>query len=101
RYWTHVVNCPSCNRAYKILKVLETVLQVLAFGLMGIAVATKQGMVSTNTRAGLVILATMSFAASRWLAHLVYSNFHYHDYNQSLRENEMIVILLRQLGLQV
>ncbi|CAK7339117.1 unnamed protein product [Dovyalis caffra] len=79
RYWSHVVNCRSCNAAYKGLNALEATLQVASLAFIGIAAATKQ---NANT---LVAMAVVCFAGSRWLAHFIYKNFHYHDYNHALR----------------
>ncbi|KAG6790930.1 hypothetical protein POTOM_000037 [Populus tomentosa] len=41
RYWSHVVNCPSCNSAYKGLNALEVILQFASLAFFGIAGATK------------------------------------------------------------
>ncbi|CAN1810452.1 Protochlorophyllide-dependent translocon component 52, chloroplastic [Linum perenne] len=84
RYWTHVVNCKSCSRAYKSLNALETILQVVAVGLLGIAAAAREGIMSAASRSKLAILAALCFVASKWLAHLVYKNFRYHDYSHAL-----------------
>lgn len=46
RYWSHVVNCRSCNAAYKGLNALEVVLQIGSIALIGIVAATKQNMLS-------------------------------------------------------
>ncbi|CAI0625559.1 unnamed protein product [Linum tenue] len=75
RYWTHVVNCTSCNRAYKCLNAAEIILKVLAIAIIGVVAATKQGMISTATRIGLAILDVLCYAASKWLAHFVYAIF--------------------------
>ncbi|XP_009375785.2 protochlorophyllide-dependent translocon component 52, chloroplastic [Pyrus x bretschneideri] len=85
RYWSHVVNCSSCSAGYKGLKVLEVVLQVVALSLVGIVAATKQAAISVAARTMLVAAAILSFAASKWLAHFIYKQFHFHDYNHALR----------------
>uniref|UniRef100_A0A2C9UFS6 Rieske domain-containing protein n=1 Tax=Manihot esculenta TaxID=3983 RepID=A0A2C9UFS6_MANES len=84
RYWSHVVNCSSCRVAYKGLNALEVVLQVMAIVSIGIVAATKQNVLSAVTRTALVLMAVLCFAASRWLAHFIYKNFHFHDYNHAL-----------------
>ncbi|XVF04536.1 hypothetical protein REPUB_Repub05bG0092000 [Reevesia pubescens] len=85
RYWSHVVNCTSCNTAYKGLKALEVVLQVISIIFIGIVAATKQGVMSMLARTTVVSMAIICFAASRWLAHFIYKNFHFHDYNHAFR----------------
>ncbi|GMQ00583.1 hypothetical protein CsSME_00047612 [Camellia sinensis var. sinensis] len=85
RYWSHVVNCRSCNVAYKGLNVLEVVLQVMSIASIGVVAAAKQNMLSAAARNTLIFFAVLSFVASRWLAHFVYKNFRYHDYNHALR----------------
>lgn len=87
RYWSHVVNCSSCRVAYKGLNALEVVLQVMAIVSIGIVAATKQNVLSAVTRTALVLMAVLCFAASRWLAHFIYKNFHFHDYNHALLWN--------------
>ncbi|XP_065869113.1 protochlorophyllide-dependent translocon component 52, chloroplastic-like [Euphorbia lathyris] len=84
RYWSHVVNCSSCSSAYKGLKVVEVVLQVMSIVSIGILAATKQRLTSVITRSTILVLAVVCFAASRWLAHFIYKNFHFHDYNHAL-----------------
>ncbi|XVF47505.1 hypothetical protein PTKIN_Ptkin03bG0114100 [Pterospermum kingtungense] len=83
RYWSHVVNCKSCNIAYKGLNALEFVLQVISIISIGIVGATKQGAMSVAARTTMVSMAAICFAASRWLAHFIYKNFHFHDYNHA------------------
>lgn len=79
-----MVNCSSCNAAHKALGVLEVVLQVVSFSLLGIIAATKQGVLaSVVARSTLVATALVCFAASKWLAHFIYKNFHFHDYNHA------------------
>ena len=85
RYWSHVVNCKSCNIAYKGLNTLEVVLQVISIISIGIVAATKQGVMSMVARTTVVSVAIICFAASRWLAHFIYKNFHFHDYNHAFR----------------
>ncbi|KAJ7980576.1 protochlorophyllide-dependent translocon component 52, chloroplastic [Quillaja saponaria] len=85
RYWSHVVNCTSCNIAYKGLNVLEVLLQIISVASIGIVAATKQNVISTAARATLVLMAILSFALSRWLAHFIYKNFRYHDYDHAFR----------------
>ncbi|OMO57866.1 Pheophorbide a oxygenase [Corchorus olitorius] len=85
RYWSHVVNCKSCNTAHKGLNALEVVLQVISVGLIGIVAATKQNAMSMVARTTMVSMAIICFAASRWLAHFINKIFHYHDYNHALR----------------
>ncbi|XP_020533378.1 protochlorophyllide-dependent translocon component 52, chloroplastic [Jatropha curcas] len=84
RYWSHVVNCSSCNAAYKGLNALEVILQVVSIISIGIAAATKQSLKSAVARNALVLMAVLCFVASRWLAHFIYKNFHFHDYNHAL-----------------
>ncbi|WRX33020.1 Pheophorbide a oxygenase - like 4 [Theobroma cacao] len=85
RYWSHVVNCKSCDAAYKGLNALEVILQVISLISIGIVAATKQGVMSMVTRTTVVSMAIICFAASRWLAYFIYKNFHYHDYNHAFR----------------
>nr|XP_043631425.1 protochlorophyllide-dependent translocon component 52, chloroplastic-like [Erigeron canadensis] len=85
RYWSHVVNCSSCNTAYKGLNVLETSLQVFSVAAVAIVAATKQGMISVALRNTLVIAAVMCFVGSKWLSHFIYKNFRYHDYNHAFK----------------
>ncbi|KAL6203924.1 hypothetical protein ACLB2K_021194 [Fragaria x ananassa] len=85
RYRSHVLNCSSCNSAHKALGVLEVVLQVVSFCLLGIVAAIKQGVLSSMVaRTALVATALLCFAGSKWLAHFIYKNFHFHDYNHAL-----------------
>ncbi|KAK0574883.1 hypothetical protein LWI29_030449 [Acer saccharum] len=42
RYWSHVVISRSCNCAYKSLKALEVILQVISIVSIGIVSASKQ-----------------------------------------------------------
>ncbi|KAL4611960.1 hypothetical protein ACB092_08G163800 [Castanea dentata] len=85
RYWSHVVNCRSCNIAYKGLNALEVVLQVVSIVSIGIAAAAKQGAISAVARTTMVLLAVLFYATSRLLAHFIYKNFHYHGYDHAFR----------------
>ncbi|XP_022147615.1 protochlorophyllide-dependent translocon component 52, chloroplastic-like [Momordica charantia] len=85
RYWSHVVNCSSCRVACKGLNALEVVLQVISIASLGIFASTKQSLVSAAARNVMVAMAILCFAASRWLSHYIYKNFHFHDYNHALR----------------
>ncbi|BAT73643.1 hypothetical protein LR48_Vigan01g050000 [Vigna angularis] len=85
RYWSHVVNCKSCNSAYKSLNVIEVMLQIISVASIGIVATMKQGTMSVVTRNSLVVLAVLSFALSRWLAHFIYKIFRYHDYDHAFR----------------
>uniref|UniRef100_A0A2N9J6J6 Rieske domain-containing protein n=1 Tax=Fagus sylvatica TaxID=28930 RepID=A0A2N9J6J6_FAGSY len=85
RYWSHVVNCSSCNVAYKGLKVLEVVLQVVSIVSIGIVAAAKQNAISAAARTTMVFMAVLFYASSKWLAHFIYKNFHYHDYSHAFR----------------
>ncbi|XP_024032004.1 protochlorophyllide-dependent translocon component 52, chloroplastic [Morus notabilis] len=80
RYWSHVVNCPSCAAAYKGLNILKVVLQLVSVALIGILAITTLGETSMAKRTTMVSLAVLCFAASKWLARFVYKNFHFHDY---------------------
>ncbi|KAI9184770.1 hypothetical protein LWI28_000915 [Acer negundo] len=85
RYWSHVVNCRSCNSAYKSLNAVEVILQIISIVSIGIVAATKQSVMSAAARTMVVLMAVVCFATSRWLAHFIYKNFHYHDYNHASR----------------
>uniref|UniRef100_A0A7N2KLD4 Pheophorbide a oxygenase domain-containing protein n=1 Tax=Quercus lobata TaxID=97700 RepID=A0A7N2KLD4_QUELO len=85
RYWSHVVNCRSCNIAYKGLNALEVVLQVVSIVSIGIAAAAKQGAISAVARTTVVLLAVLFYASSRLLTHFIYKNFHYHGYDHAFR----------------
>ena len=80
-----MVNCSSCNGAYKGLNALEVVLQVISIALLGVFAATNQSLVSGTARIVMVAMAVLCFAASKWLSHFIYKNFHFHDYNHALR----------------
>ncbi|KAJ6961129.1 hypothetical protein NC652_000123 [Populus alba x Populus x berolinensis] len=85
RYWSHVVNCRSCNAAHKGLNALEVVLQVASLAFVGIVAATKQNVMSLAARNTMIAMAVVCFAGSKLLAHFIYKNFHYHDYNHAFR----------------
>ncbi|KAL8246497.1 hypothetical protein R6Q59_007713 [Mikania micrantha] len=85
RYWSHVVNCSSCNAAYKGLNALEVSLQVFSVASVAIVAATKQGMISVAARNTLVAAAILCFVGSKWLSHFIYKNFRYHDFNHAFR----------------
>ncbi|XP_031262863.1 protochlorophyllide-dependent translocon component 52, chloroplastic-like [Pistacia vera] len=85
RYWSHVVNCRSCSVAHKGLGLLEVALQVVSIISIGVVAATKHKMPAT-ARITLVSTAILCFAASKWLSHFIYKNFHFHDYNHALVE---------------
>ena len=99
RYWSHVVNCSSCNGAYKNLKALETALVFLSVGLIAVAAATKDEMMLAGSRSRLAIMAMICFAVSRWLARFVYTKFRYHDYNHALLRPTPFLNLLQRIGL--
>ncbi|KAK1581797.1 hypothetical protein Q3G72_009104 [Acer saccharum] len=85
RYRSHVVNCRSCSSAYKALTALEVILQIVSIVSIGFVTVTKQSFMPTTVRTTVVAMAVVCFAASRWLAHFIYKNFHYHDYNHALQ----------------
>ncbi|KAI3794834.1 hypothetical protein L1987_37474 [Smallanthus sonchifolius] len=85
RYWSHVVNCSSCNAAYKNLNALEVALQVFSVAAVAIVAATKQGMISAAARNTLAVAAILCFVGSKLLSHFIYKNFRYHDYNHAFR----------------
>ena len=80
-----MVNCTSCNAAYKGLNVLEVVLQVVSIALIGIVAATKERLTSMVAKSAMVSIALLCFAASKWLAHFIHKVFHYHDYDHAFR----------------
>ncbi|KAK9707402.1 hypothetical protein RND81_07G195500 [Saponaria officinalis] len=85
RYWTHVVNCSSCNAAYKGLKFSETMLQILSVALIGVVAVVRQGALTAFQRTVLFTTSLILFAASKWLSNFIYKNFHFHDYNHAFR----------------
>jgi hypothetical protein len=80
-----VVNCRSCNAAHKGLNALEVVLQVASLAFVGIVAATKQNVMSLAARNTMIAMAVVCFAGSKLLAHFIYKNFHYQDYNHAFR----------------
>ncbi|KAH7560365.1 hypothetical protein JRO89_XS10G0005500 [Xanthoceras sorbifolium] len=72
RYWSHVVNCRSCNSAYKSLNALEVVLQVTSVVSIGIAAATKQSVMSATARTAVVSMGVVCFVASRCKMNNIY-----------------------------
>ncbi|MFS8008385.1 putative pheophorbide a oxygenase [Helianthus anomalus] len=85
RYWSHVVNCSSCSGAYKGFNALQISLQVFSVALVAIMAATKQGMLPVAARNTLAVAAISCFVGSKWLAHFIYKNFHFHDYNHAFK----------------
>ncbi|XP_076892803.1 protochlorophyllide-dependent translocon component 52, chloroplastic-like [Bidens hawaiensis] len=85
RYWSHVVNCSTCNGAYKGLNALQKSLQVCSVAMLAIMAATKQGMISVATRNTLAVAAILCFVGSKWLSRFIYKNFHFHDYNHAFK----------------
>ncbi|CAN1333465.1 Protochlorophyllide-dependent translocon component 52, chloroplastic [Linum perenne] len=85
RYWSHVVNCSSCNGAYKALKAVEVMLKIVTVASIAIVAATAKQSAALRGRVVLgVSAAVLCYAASRWLAHFVYKTFHFHDYTHAL-----------------
>ncbi|KAG5609555.1 hypothetical protein H5410_020836, partial [Solanum commersonii] len=80
RYWTHTIQCSSCNKAYKSLNALEIILQIISVASIGIAAAAKESVMSIAARYSLVFLALLCFMASRWLSKFIYKSFHFHGY---------------------
>ncbi|KAI3798290.1 hypothetical protein L1987_33561 [Smallanthus sonchifolius] len=85
RYWSHVVNCRSCNGAYKGLNALKVALQVFSVASVAMVAATKQGMISVAARNTLAVAAILCFVGSKWLSHFVYKSFNYHGYNHAFK----------------
>ncbi|KAI3798128.1 hypothetical protein L1987_33397 [Smallanthus sonchifolius] len=65
RYWSHVVNCRSCNGAYKGFNALQISLQVFSVASMAIMVATKPWMISVVARNTLATAAILCFVGSK------------------------------------
>ncbi|KAK9999797.1 hypothetical protein SO802_019400 [Lithocarpus litseifolius] len=84
RYWSHVVNCRSCNIAYKGLNALELVLQVVSIVSIGIAAAAKQGAISAVARTTMVLLAVLCEESCNLLTLLDSLNNENLDSNPSL-----------------
>ncbi|KAK9062564.1 hypothetical protein SSX86_019751 [Deinandra increscens subsp. villosa] len=85
RYWSHVVNCSSCNGAYKGLNALKLSLEVFSVASVVIMAATKSGMMSVAARNTLAGFAVLCFVGSKLLSHFIYKNFHFHDYNHAFK----------------
>ncbi|KAK1411018.1 hypothetical protein QVD17_37562 [Tagetes erecta] len=85
RYWSHVVNCSSCNGAYKGLNALKVCLQVASVVAVAMVAATKHGMISVTARNTIAVAAILCFVASKWLSHFVYKSFHYHGYSHAFK----------------
>ncbi|WOL19357.1 protochlorophyllide-dependent translocon component 52, chloroplastic [Canna indica] len=85
RYWSHVVQCISCQNALKYLKALELSLQIVSIVSIGILAAIKQSMISNVTRTAVVSFAVLCFVASKWLSNFLYKNFYYHDYDHAFK----------------
>ncbi|KAK9062562.1 hypothetical protein SSX86_019749 [Deinandra increscens subsp. villosa] len=83
RYWSHVVNCSSCNGAYKGFKTLQLCLEVFSVASVAIIAATKSEMISVAARNTLAVVAVLCFVGSKLLSHFIYKNFHFHDYNHA------------------
>lgn len=79
-----MVNCKSCNSLYKSLNVVEVMLQITSVASIGVVAIMKHGTMSVAKRNSMVALAVLSFALSRWLAHFIYKNFRYHDYDHAI-----------------
>ncbi|KAI7742846.1 hypothetical protein M8C21_010659 [Ambrosia artemisiifolia] len=84
-YWSHVVNCSTCNGAYKRFKALEISLQVFSVASTAIMAATKPGMISVAARSTLAVAAILCFGGSLWLSRFIYKTFHFHDYNHAFK----------------
>ncbi|RAL39943.1 hypothetical protein DM860_008083 [Cuscuta australis] len=85
RYWSHTVKCSSCNLAYKSLNALEVALQVISIAFIGIAAASKQGLMSAVARNSLIATSVLCFLASKWLSNFIYKIFCFHDYDHAFR----------------
>ncbi|CAI9095493.1 OLC1v1031457C2 [Oldenlandia corymbosa var. corymbosa] len=86
RYWSHTVICRSCNLAYKVLQLLEIILQVVSIGSIGIVAAVKpSASLPVTAKYTLVSTAILLFVASKWLSRFIYKNFHFHDYEHAFR----------------
>ncbi|KAI7755663.1 hypothetical protein M8C21_031742 [Ambrosia artemisiifolia] len=85
RYWSHVVNCSTCNGAYKRFKALKISLQMFSVASVAIMAATKPGMISVAARNTIAVAAILCFVGSKWLSHFIYKTFHFHDYNHAFK----------------
>ncbi|XP_074292640.1 protochlorophyllide-dependent translocon component 52, chloroplastic-like [Silene latifolia] len=74
RYWSHVVKCTSCSKAYKGLKLAKTVLQISSFALIGVVALVKK-------KSLVFAAALVCFAASKLLSSFISKHLHFHDYN--------------------
>ncbi|KAL8246401.1 hypothetical protein R6Q59_007617 [Mikania micrantha] len=83
RYWSHVVNCSSCNVAYKSFSALKVSLQVFSVASVVIVVAARKGMIPIAARYALSIAAILCFVGSKWVSRFIYKNYHFHDYNHA------------------
>ncbi|EER90694.3 hypothetical protein SORBI_3001G048500 [Sorghum bicolor] len=78
RYWSHVAQCASCSAALRAMRAAEAALQVASVAAVGfLAVARESALLASSParRAVLVCAAVLCFAASRWLAGFIQSNF--------------------------
>ncbi|KAI7742844.1 hypothetical protein M8C21_010657 [Ambrosia artemisiifolia] len=85
RYWSHVVNCSTCNGAYKRFKALKISLQIFSVASVAIMAATKPGMISVVTRNTIAVAAILCFGGSLWLSRFIHKTFHFHDYNHAFK----------------
>ncbi|KAJ0703202.1 putative pheophorbide a oxygenase [Helianthus annuus] len=85
RYRSHVVNCSSCNGAYKGLNAVKVVLQVFSGAAVAMVAATKQGIISVAARNTLAVAAVLCYVGSKWLFHFVHKCFNYHSYNHAFK----------------
>ena len=76
RYWSHVVQCRSCNAPLKAMKALEAALQVASVAVVGFLAVAKGTILTSTVQRAAVMLC---FAASRWLANFI-QNFYFQDY---------------------
>jgi hypothetical protein len=80
KYWSHVVQCRSCNAALKAMKALEAALQVASVAVVRLLVVAKETVLTSTVQRAVVVSATvLCFAASRWLANFI-QNFYFQDY---------------------
>ncbi|KAM0038578.1 putative pheophorbide a oxygenase [Helianthus debilis subsp. tardiflorus] len=85
RYRSHVVNCSSCNSAYKGLNAVKVVLKLFSGAAVAMLAATKQGIISVAARNTLAVAAVLCYVGSKWLSHFVHKCFHYHGYNHAFK----------------
>ena len=79
-----MVNCKSCNGAYKALNKAEVSLQVISIAAIGVLALTQNGVISAKVRATIFIIAIVCFAASKWLSHFIQETFRFRDYIHAL-----------------